>query len=102
MSTISLPVTIISLVGLGYFLVHARFAPDKVALLTLLFPFPFFVTALYLGQRPLHVEEVMGELYNVRFGLTMIIPAALFYGYLARRKIWLQVLLLLIIIATPF
>lgn len=43
---------------------------------------PFFVYALYAGERPLHVEEVMGALYNVRFGLVMLIPAAVFAGYL--------------------
>jgi hypothetical protein len=60
--------------------------------ISLLALFPFFVAALYLGQRPLHVEQLTHELYNVRFGLLMILPASLLIGYLAsllpRRKAW--------------
>jgi hypothetical protein len=43
---------------------------------------PFFVAALYTGQRPLHVREITGDLYNIRFGLVTLLPVALFTGYL--------------------
>lgn len=42
---------------------------------------PFFIYAIYAGQRPLHVLQINDSLYNVRFGLVMVIPAALFAGY---------------------
>jgi hypothetical protein len=42
--------------------------------------FPFFVLALEKGQRPLHVPQISGNLYNVRFGLLMILPAAVVIG----------------------
>lgn len=52
------------------------------ALSTLVF-FPFFVVALETGQRPLHVSQFRGDaLYNVRFGLLMILPASILIGYL--------------------
>ncbi|WP_169789205.1 glycosyltransferase family 39 protein [Nonomuraea candida] len=43
---------------------------------------PFFAQALTMGQRPLHVPEVHGSFYNVRFGLVMAMAAAVFTGYL--------------------
>ena len=43
---------------------------------------PFYVYALYAGQRPLHVMQIKGNLYNVRFGLLMVLPIAIFLGYL--------------------
>ncbi|EHB58538.1 glycosyl transferase family 2 [Mycolicibacterium rhodesiae JS60] len=42
---------------------------------------PFFVTALTVGQRPLHVEQITHDLYNVRFGLLMVLPAAVLVSY---------------------
>ncbi|WP_199537414.1 glycosyltransferase family 39 protein, partial [Spongiactinospora gelatinilytica] len=49
---------------------------------------PVFVWALRTGQRPLHVEEITGDLYNVRFGLIMILPVALLVGGLAAGTTW--------------
>ena len=43
---------------------------------------PFFVICLYKGQRPMDVPQVEGDFYNVRFGLMMLMPAAVFIGYL--------------------
>ena len=50
--------------------------------LSLLIIFPFFVICLYKGQRPMDVPQVEGDFYNVRFGLMMLMPAAVFIGYL--------------------
>ncbi len=41
---------------------------------------PFFIYSLYAGQRPLHVEQVHGSLYNVRFGLVVVLPVACLIG----------------------
>jgi hypothetical protein len=43
---------------------------------------PFFIVSLYGGQRPLHVLQISNDLYNVRFGLIMLVPAAILTGYL--------------------
>ncbi|AQZ61005.1 unnamed protein product [[Actinomadura] parvosata subsp. kistnae] len=59
-----------------------RLHVEAVAPYTLLIFVPFFVLALYLGQRPLHVPEVHGSFYNVRFALVMALGAAVFAGYL--------------------
>ncbi|HVQ51422.1 MAG TPA: hypothetical protein VMS92_15370, partial [Mycobacterium sp.] len=55
---------------------------DGLPTLGLLMMAPFFVVALTVGQRPLHVEQITGDIYNVRFGLLMAIPAAIIVGYI--------------------
>lgn len=70
-------------VGLACYLVRSRHRADAVAPLTVLIVIPFYIYALYSGQRPLHVMQLNGSLYNVRFGVLAIIPVALFAGYLA-------------------
>jgi hypothetical protein len=69
--------------GLGFYLARTRLHPDTVAPLTLLAFFPFYVYSLYSGQRALHVTQLSGSLDNVRFGAAMVLPAAIFTGYLA-------------------
>jgi glycosyltransferase involved in cell wall biosynthesis len=81
---LTLGVTVAALIGLVVYLVHAKLRANRMAPLTLLVLAPFFVYSLYDGQRPLHVPQIMGDYYNVRFGLIMILPAAVFAGYLAR------------------
>jgi hypothetical protein len=56
--------------------------PETIAPLALITFVPFYVYALYSGQRPLHVTQINGSLYNVRFGLLMVLPTAIFIGYL--------------------
>lgn len=68
--------------GLVTMAVKERFALRTLPSLSLLALFPFFVVALQQGQRPLHVAQITGDLYNVRFGLLMILPAAIAVGYL--------------------
>jgi hypothetical protein len=43
---------------------------------------PFFVVALERGQRPMHVAQITGDLYNIRFALTVMIPLAIGAGCL--------------------
>ncbi len=54
----------------------------SLPVLSLLVIVPFFVVSLYSGQRPLHVLQISNDLYNVRFGLIMLVPAAIGAGYL--------------------
>ena len=81
---VTLSVTIAGVIGLVVYLVHSKLRANRMAPLTLLGLAPFFVYSLYDGQRPLHVPQIMGDYYNVRFGLIMVLPAAIFAGYLAR------------------
>ncbi|MDN3238896.1 glycosyltransferase [Glycomyces tritici] len=68
--------------GLILYAVQKRLRSRALVPYAMLVFAPFFVWALYSGERPLHVKEVMGALYNVRFGLIMLIPAAVFAGFL--------------------
>jgi Glycosyl transferase family 2/Dolichyl-phosphate-mannose-protein mannosyltransferase len=68
--------------GFGFYLFRTRLRAESVAPLALTAFLPFFVYALYSGQRPLHVTQITGDLYNVRFGLLMVLPTAIFTGFL--------------------
>jgi hypothetical protein len=59
-----------------------RTAARSLPVLSLLVIVPFFIVSLYCGQRPLHVLQISHDLYNVRFGLIMLVPAAILIGYL--------------------
>jgi putative flippase GtrA len=84
--TVTWPLLVIASAGLAAsFLVEWRTkasAMHSLPVLSLLVIFPFFVTCLYSGQRPMGVPQVQHYYYNVRFGLMMLIPAAVFAGYL--------------------
>ncbi|MFE2754375.1 glycosyltransferase family 39 protein [Actinosynnema sp. NPDC059335] len=71
-----------AVIGLLCFTWRTRLRDEAPALLPLLVFLPFFVVALHSGQRPLHVPEISGDLYNVRFALVLVLPAAVFTGYL--------------------
>jgi putative flippase GtrA len=79
--TVGLPLAVAAVAGLAAYLWRTRGSASSVAPLTLLIFLPFFVYALYSGQRPLHVIEITGDYYNTRFGLVMILPAAIFTAY---------------------
>jgi putative flippase GtrA len=60
-----------------------RAAARSLPVLSLLVIVPFFIVSLYTGQRPLTVMQVDHGIYNnVRFGLIMLVPTAIFTGYL--------------------
>src|SRR5260370_10253787 len=69
-------------VGFAYYLIRTRFQVSTVAPLALTVFVPFYVYALYSGQRPLHVTQISGSLYNIRFGLLMVLPTAIFMSFL--------------------
>ncbi|MEU4577768.1 glycosyltransferase [Nonomuraea sp. NPDC023979] len=73
---------VLPVLALAGLVAHVLRRRDPVCLAPLLLAV-FFVYALYAGQRPLHVEEIAGDLYNVRFGLIVILPVALLAGGLA-------------------
>lgn len=80
-------VLLLGAAGAVAFAWRTRLRDGAAALLPLLVFLPFFVWALHSGQRPLHVPELGGDFYNVRFALVMALPAAVFTGYLAVRPI---------------
>jgi len=83
---LSWPIMLLAILGLIVLLVkefprrHNSFR--SLPILSVLIIVPFFIASLYTGQRPLHVLQTTGDYYNVRFGLIMVIPAAIFIGYL--------------------
>jgi hypothetical protein len=68
--------------GFAYYLVRTRFRIDAIAPLALTAFVPFYVYALYSGQRPIHIAQIGGSLYNVRFGVLMVFPTAIFMSFL--------------------
>ncbi|HEV7952062.1 MAG TPA: glycosyltransferase family 39 protein [Candidatus Saccharimonadales bacterium] len=75
-------IAILMVVGVVTMAVKERLAPKILPILSLTVMVPFFISALEQGQRPLHVLQITNDLYNVRFGLLMILPAAVAIGYL--------------------
>jgi hypothetical protein len=76
-------ISILAAFGLLVYLWKFRGAAQSWPALALLVMFPLFVVTLYKGQRPLHVYQYYYNFYNVRFGLVMILPAAVMIGVLA-------------------
>lgn len=83
---LSWPVMLLAIIGLIVLLIKEFPRPANsyrsLPIMSVLIIVPFFIASLYTGQRPLHVMQTTGDFYNVRFGLIMAIPAAIFIGYL--------------------
>lgn len=79
--TVGIPFAILACVGVVVYVWQKRVQAGLTPPLTLLTLFPFFVVAIDTGQRPLHVRQLTGDMYNIRFGLVMVLPAALFAAY---------------------
>jgi hypothetical protein len=75
-------VLVVAMIIGAILLVLRRRDLDILPVLSLLTIAPFFVIALAVGQRPLHVAQITGDLYNIRFGLLMVLPAAILVAYL--------------------
>lgn len=86
LETIPWPLLIAAALGLGAFIFiemeRGKLNARSFVIPSLLVLVPFFLWAIYTGERPLHVMQVNGGLYNVRFALIMVIPVALLAGYL--------------------
>jgi hypothetical protein len=78
----NLGIAVVLAMIVGAIALIARRRLDSLPVLGLLTVAPFFVFALVVGQRPLHVMPVTNDLYNVRFGLLMVLPAAILVGSL--------------------
>ncbi|MFT8310439.1 MAG: glycosyltransferase family 39 protein [Sporolactobacillus sp.] len=81
-NNLSLAIVLVMFLGALVMIIARKCTPSLWPALCLFVMIPFFIYALESGQRPLYVEQINGSLYNVRFGLLMIIPAAVFGGLL--------------------
>lgn len=73
---------ILAAAGLAFYGWRTRRTTESLGPAALLAFFPFFVYALYAGQRPLHVPPIDVDMYNLRYGLIMILPASICTGFL--------------------
>lgn len=77
------PMLIAAIAGIVIYLARTRLRADSVMPFLPLALFPFFVLVVFVGQRPLDVPQITGGVYNIRFGLIMSLPVAVFAAYLA-------------------
>ena len=80
-ATLGLPVAVLGVVGLLWMLWREGLSPVFTAFLATLAPSAFLVYGLYSGAQPMRVEEIDGDLYNLRMAVVMLLPVALFTGY---------------------
>ena len=80
------PLLLLAVAGLVCFIAREwrtmRGVARSLPVLSLLVIVPFYIASLYTGQRPLDVLQLDPDLYNVRFGLIMLVPTAILVGYL--------------------
>lgn len=86
---VGLPVLILGAIGSLVFVkefFRKQTAGRALPILSLFTVAPFIMLSLYDGQRPLHVMQINGEAYNVRYGMIMLVLSAIFIGYLT--SVW--------------
>jgi hypothetical protein len=77
-------------VSIIVFYLRKGMALEKIAILVVLIPFPFYVFSLFMGEAVIFVPHsappnaTLGlNYYNVRYGVEMVAPAAIFVATLA-------------------
>jgi hypothetical protein len=85
--TIGLILLVLAAIALVRFVLQYRLTPSTCGALVFLIPFVFYVVALYEGQAVIWVPGAVPPnsglyMYNVRFGVQMVVPAALFIATL--------------------
>jgi hypothetical protein len=83
-SDLGLAMIAVAAIALIVFVAAERFSARSVPVLGLLTIVPFFLVSLELGAEPITLPQ-QGGLLNYRFGLVVLIPAAILIGYLAGR-----------------
>jgi hypothetical protein len=83
-SDLGLAVIAVALLALLVFLIAERFSARSLPILGLLTIIPFFVVTLEWGEEPITLPQ-QGGLLNYRFGLVVLIPAAILAGYAVSR-----------------
>jgi hypothetical protein len=102
---------VLAVIAIIVFFLRRRVTPEMLAVSLFLVPFAFYVLSLYTGQAIIFVPGASPEqapqslsFYNVRYGVEMVAPAAVFLATLAsrwpigRRQIILQVVLSITVI----
>lgn len=84
LSDLGLAVIAVAALGLVVFLAAERLSARSVPVLGLLCIVPFYLWTLEAGLEPMNMPQQSG-LLNYRFGLVLVIPAAILIGYLATR-----------------
>jgi hypothetical protein len=79
---VSWPFLATGLVGLVLMAARERFSSAFSVFAVTLVPSAFLVYGLWSGSQPMRVVEVDGDLYNLRMAVVLLVPAALFTGYL--------------------
>lgn len=77
-----LNIIVIALAIIGIACLIARRNMDVLPVLATVVLFPFFVYSIESAQSPLRVMQVAGSMFNLRYGLVMLLPAAIAIGYL--------------------
>ncbi len=80
----------LAMVGAIAFVVRRKYSPDMLIVLAWLVPFGFYALSFYMGSVPILVPEAVpansvDHLFNVRYAVQMVAPAALFLAILANR-----------------
>jgi hypothetical protein len=83
-SNLGLAVIATAALAVIVFLAAERFSARSIPLLGLLTIVPFFLVSLELGAEPITLPQ-QGGLLNYRFGLVVLLPAAILIGYLVSK-----------------
>jgi len=78
---IPLALLLLAAAGLVVILVREKLSAESAVVLSVLVIIPFFMYGLFSGQQPMHVEQIDGDLYNLRFGVFAVLPVSLLIGY---------------------
>lgn len=94
----------LAVVAVVAFIARRWRSPDSLGTLVLLVPFAFYIVSLYSGQAAIYVPGAVpagapAQLYNTRYGVEMVAPAAIFLATLVSRLRLAQVALLVVILA---
>lgn len=107
-ANVGLILFVLGAIAIIVFFIRHRLLSEKLASLVFLAPFVFYVIALYGGQAALYVSGAVPpnfdhQIYNARYGVELVAPAAVFVATLAssltsiRLRTWGHVLLLIVI-----
>lgn len=74
---------VIGIAVIGFAVLALRRKRDALPILSTALLFPFFVWSVQDAQSPLRVLQTSNSMFNLRYGLVMLLPAAVAVGYLA-------------------
>jgi hypothetical protein len=88
MSNVGPVLFVLAVIAAIVFVVRHRFSAEMLASLVFLAPFAFYVISLYTGQAAIYVPGAVPTsfnqpIYNVRYGVEVVAPVALFMATLA-------------------